>query len=454
MDPWVDDTSAVLLTDQYQLTMLQAYWREEMFDTAVFSFFVRRLPAGWNYLLACGLDDALRYLERLRFDEAALEYLSTFPRFSSAFLDWLRDFRFTGDVHAMPEGTPAFANEPLLEVEAPLPEAQLAETFLMNQVQMQTLLASKGARVKSAARGRRVVDFGLRRAHGSDSAMKGSRAFHVAGINGTSNVLAGRAYGIPVTGTMAHSYIQAHDDELTAFEAFASLYPDTVLLVDTYDTLQGVQHVAELSRRLGDGFAVQGIRLDSGDLVELSKRSRQILDRAGLESVKIFASGGLDEFEVARLLDAGAPIDGFGVGTSMSVSRDAPALDTVYKLVSYAGRGRLKLAPGKRILPGRKQVYRMEVDGHAVRDVIARADEEIPGRPLLRKVMERGARLPAGRESLADARERAAEELGHLPAAVRSLEPADPGYPAEPSDELLSYQEDLIGHLKAGGSVG
>jgi nicotinate phosphoribosyltransferase len=454
-DPWVDDASAALLTDQYQLTMVQAYWREEMFETAVFSLFVRRLPEGWNYLLACGLDDALRYLERVRFDEDALAYLATLDGFSADFLGWLRDFRFTGSVDALPEGTPFFAEEPILVVEAPLPEAQLVETFLMNQVHLQTLLASKGARVVTAAQGRTVVDFGLRRTHGTDAGMKGARAFWIAGVDGTSNVLAGRAYGIPLNGTMAHSYVQAHDDERDAFRAFSALYPGTVLLVDTYDTLEGVRHVAELADQLGPDFAVRGIRLDSGDLAALARDARHILDDAGLGSVGIIASGGLDEYEVARLVRAGAPIDGFGVGTAMAVSKDAPSLDTAYKLTSYAGRGRLKLSPGKEILPGHNQVWRQDRDGRAVRDVIAPATPrgDVPhGRALLRRVMEHGARVEAGREGLDTIRLRVRAETDRLPSAIRSLEPAHPPYPVVVGDELRQRQQRLAERLKPGSA--
>jgi len=441
--PWVTDDNVSLLTDQYELTMLQAYWRERMHDGAVFSLFARRLPEGRNFLLACGLEDVLRYLENLRFDEDDLDHLSTFDEFSEGFLDWLADFRFTGDVYAVPEGTPVFPEEPLLEIEAPLPEAQIAETFAMNQIHLQTVLASKAARVVRAAGDRSVVDFGLRRMHGTDAGLKAARAFHVAGLTATSNVLAGRVYGVPVTGTMAHSYVQAHDSEMDAFRSFAELYPGTILLVDTYDTLEGVERVVELAREMGEDFSVRGVRLDSGDLGELAKASRRILDEAGLGEVSIFASGGLDEYEIRRLLDDDAPIDGFGVGTGMGVSRDAPALDIAYKLTAYAGRGRLKLSPGKRILPGRKQVFREEEDGEAVRDVLGRHDEDLPGRPLLRRVMAEGRRTDAGRGSLEEARRRARRELDRLPARVRGIDPADPPYPVETSRALKEYQQDV-----------
>ena len=257
--PWVDDRNAALLTDQYQLTMLQAYHREELVEDAVFSLFVRRLPPSRNFLLACGLDDALRYLETLRFDRDSLDYLASRNEFSREFVDWLAGLRFTGDVHALPEGTPVFAEEPILEVTAPLPEAQLVETFLMNQIHFQTVVATKAARVVHAAKGRTVVDFGLRRTHGTDAGVKAVRAYCIAGLAATSNVLAGRLYGVPASGTMAHSYIQAHGSELEAFRAFSELYPDTVLLVDTYDTLEGVRNVTALAAELGDAFRVSAI---------------------------------------------------------------------------------------------------------------------------------------------------------------------------------------------------
>ena len=442
--PWVTDDNVALLTDLYQLTMLQAYWREGMEDDAVFSLFARRLPPGRNYLLACGLDDALRYLETFHFSQDARDYLATLGLFQDDFLDWLGDLQFEGDVYALPEGTPVFPDEPILEVVGPIAQAQLAETFLMNQVHHQTVVASKAARVVAAARGRAVVDFGLRRMHGTDAGVKAARAFHIAGLAATSNVLAGQIYDLPVTGTMAHSYVQSHDDEMDAFRAFAELYPETVLLVDTYDTLEGVEKVVELARELGDDFRVRAIRLDSGDLAELAKGSRKILDEAGLERVEIFASGGLDEWKIADILGQDAPIDGFGVGTGLGVSKDAPSLDVAYKLTSYAGKGRLKLSPGKHILPGQKQVFRIEEGGVAIRDVLARWDEDQDGRPLLRQVMKHGKRLEAGSEDLETARERARQEVAKLPERIRALEDADPPYPVKVSETLGEYQDDVI----------
>ncbi|MFW5946854.1 MAG: nicotinate phosphoribosyltransferase, partial [Gemmatimonadota bacterium] len=261
------------------------------------------------------------------------------------------------------------------------------------------------------------------------------------GVDATSNVLAGRVYGVPVTGTMAHSYIQAHESEMAAFRAFVELYPDTILLVDTYDTLEGVEHVIRLAEELGSGFRVRGVRLDSGDLAALARETRTMLDGAGLTGVEIFASGGLDEYEVDRLVRAGAPIDGFGVGTRMGTSADAPALDMAYKLTHYAGQGRLKLSSGKRILPGPKQVWREAEDGVAVRDRITRADETAPGRPLLEPVMADGERLAAGRRSLDEARAHAAASVAAFPARIRALEPADPPFPVDVSDALRTRQE-------------
>ena len=361
--------------------MLRADHEEGMNGRAVFSLVVRRLPAGRNYLLACGLDTVLGFLERARFADEALGYLESRGEFDAAFTDWLSTLRFQGDVWAVPEGTPGFPDEPILEVEAALPEAQLLETFLMNQVHLQTVLASKAARVRTAAGNRTLVDFGLRRMHGTDAGLKSARAFYLAGIDATSNVLAGRVYGVPVAGTMAHSYVQAHDRELDAFRAFVRLYPDAVLLVDTYDTLEGVRNVIRLSEEFGEEFRVRGVRLDSGDLGALAFRTRELLDEAGLQSVNIFASGDLDEWSIRDLLSKGTPIDGFGVGTGMGVAQDAPALDIAYKLTSYGGRGRLKLSHGKPAIPGRKQVFRMMEKGKAVRDILGTVSESQPGRP-------------------------------------------------------------------------
>jgi nicotinate phosphoribosyltransferase len=443
---WVDDANAALLTDLYELKMLQAYFEEGMEESATFDLFVRRLPQSRNYLLACGLEDVLHYLEHLHFGPDALACLERTGQFSSRFLDRLGRLRFRGDVFAVPEGTVVFGNEPILEIVAPLPEAQLVETFVMNQIHFQTLVASKAARVVTAAAGRTVVDFGLRRLHGTDAGLKAARAFFVAGVDSTSNVLAGAIYGMQIAGTMAHSYVQAHETEMSAFRAFATRYPGTVLLVDTYDTLAGVRRVVELSRELGDRFDVSAVRLDSGDLAELGKAARRILDEGGLEGVGLFASSSLDEYAVASLIDAGAPFTGFGVGTRMGVSSDAPYFDVAYKLVEYAGSPRTKLSAGKPILPGRKQVFRRAADGEARCDVLARHDEVLEGRPLLAAVMRAGRRLPAGADTLRAARERAAREVAELPARIRALRAAEPPYPIEISAALAAEHERARAH--------
>lgn len=437
--PGPDDCA--LFTDLYELTMLQVYFHEHMGRDAVFSLFVRKLPPERNYLVACGLDTVLDYLEHLAFTRDSIDYLRSLKQFSEPFLEWLGEFRFTGSVRAVPEGTPVFANEPVLEITAPLPQAQVAETFVMNQVHLQTLLASKARRVVTAARGRAVVDFGARRMHGLDAALKAARAFHIAGVAATSNVLAGKQYGLPVTGTMAHSYIQSHEDETKAFRAFVESFPETVLLVDTYDTLEGIQKVIALAETLGNDFRVKAVRLDSGDLLSLSRDVRKALDDAGLHQVEIFASGNLDEYRIADLISAFAPIDGFGVGTHMGVSLDAPCVDIVYKLCEYAGKGRLKLSSGKPVLPGPKQVFRTLQNGRFVKDVIGCMDENLPGTPLLEPVMDKGKRLPAGIRDLNTIRDTAQEQLARLPEPVADIHPADPPYPVAISPALAVLQQ-------------
>jgi nicotinate phosphoribosyltransferase len=430
--------TAALFTDLYQLTMLQAYHREGMEAEATFSLFARRLKDR-HYLVACGLEHALRFLETLRFSDEALAFVAAQPSFDGAFVEALADVRFTGDVYAVPEGTPVFPDEPLLEVVAPLGEAQLVETMLLNQLTFATGVASKAARVVEAAGAdRTVADFGMRRTHGAEAAQIAARASYLAGADATSNVAAGHAYGIPVTGTMAHSYVEAHDREADAFRAFADLYPETVLLVDTYDTLGGVQKVIDLAEELGDAFAVRGIRLDSGDLAALAKDARRLLDDAGLTEVDILASSSLDEYAIADLLAQGAPIDGFGVGTRMGTVADHPALDTAYKLCGYDGTPRMKLAKDKSNLPGRKQVYRQHEGGTMARDVIATAEEPAPaGTPLLEQVMAGGTRTEAGRaRPVAELRTRFADARATLPARLRTLDDGVAPYPVVLSDAL------------------
>lgn len=432
---WIDLDNAALFTDLYQLTMLQAYYREGMEADGVFDLFVRRLESR-NYLLACGLGTVLDYLEELRFTDEALDYVASVGTFGDDFIEYLSRFQFSGDVYAVREGTPVFADEPIVEVVAPIGEAQLVETFLLNQITFQTNAATKARRVRHAAGDRLVADFGMRRMHGGDAPLKAARAYYIAGIDSTSNVLAGQLYGIPVTGTMAHSYVEAHDVEEDAFRAFADIYPETILLVDTYDTLEGVRKVVELAERMGDAFRVQGVRLDSGDLAELAVESRKILDTAGLTNLSIFASGSLDEFKITELLSRGAPIDGFGVGTKMGTIADQPYLDSAYKLSGYTGKPRMKLSKEKSNLPGRKQVYRLFDGGRASHDVIATRDEQLDGEPLLAPMMIDGVRTKEGHRSLREIREFAAEAMSAMPERLHSLQKSDPPYEVRLSDAL------------------
>jgi nicotinate phosphoribosyltransferase len=424
-----------LFLDLYELTMLRAYRAQGMAGEAVFSLFVRELPPERNVLIACGLDEILTEIEQFSFSADDISYLSLLGLFPDDFLDELRHFRFTGDIHALPEGTPFFANEPILEVVAPIGEAQLLETLILNRVGLQTLLASKAWRVVAAAAGRRVMDFGARRAQGGYSAIHGARAFAIAGVEGTSLLQASALYCLPPVGTMAHSYIEAFRSEADAFAAFAKIYPQTILLVDTYDTLRGVQNAIDLALHLGPDCQIAGVRLDSGDLNALSRATREMLDAAGLLHWRIVATGGLNEAKIADLVAAGAPIDIFGVGTDMSVSADVPALDIVYKLTEYEGAGRMKLSAAKSTLPGRKQVFR--ATGH---DVIARFDEKLEGKPLLAPVMRGGKRL-APLADLSDLRAAAAKAAAALPAEIRALEPARQAYPVTVSAALQADAE-------------
>ncbi|MDT8450297.1 MAG: nicotinate phosphoribosyltransferase [Wenzhouxiangellaceae bacterium] len=445
---YLTGANAALFTDLYELTMAQAYVAEGMLEPATFSLFYRSLPDDRNYVLSCGVEDVADFLCSMRFGDEDLEYLRSVGKFSDAFLDYLAGFRFTGDVLAVPDGTPIFPDEPMVEVTAPAPEAQIVETWVINQMHVQSVLATKAARIVAAAGDRPVLDFGLRRIHGADNGLKAARAFHVAGVAATSNVLAGRVYGIPIAGTMAHSYVQAHDDEMAAFRAFVAEFPETVLLVDTYDTMAGIDKVIDLKRELGAEFRVRGVRIDSGDLGELSRRARDRLDEAGLNELQIFASGGLDESAIERLLVDGAPIDGFGVGTAMGVAPDAPDLDIAYKLVEYAGRGRMKLSTGKPTLPGAKQVFRT-----ARGDVIGRREESLDGEPLLEPFVENGARTRAA-ESPDRARERAGERLAVLPDTIRSIHRAERDWPVALSEALERHRDEVRQRIERSARAG
>lgn len=414
---------ASLFTDLYELTMAAAYLAEGKHGAATFELWVRDLGERRNFLVSAGLETALQYLEGFRFEEAALAYLRSLRRFSPGFLEFLAGLRFTGEVWAMPEGTIAFAREPLLRVTAPIIEAQLAETFLLNAIGFQTLIASQAARVTLAAAGRSWVDFGARRAHGVDAALGAARSACLAGAAATSLVLAGREHGLPVTGTMAHSYVLSHPSEREAFLSFARAFPDdAVFLIDTFDTFRGALLTADVARELAaEGIKVAGVRLDSGDLVALAHGVRGILNGAGFPGIRIQASGGLDEHSVARLVAAGAPIDGFGVGTRLTTGGDDPSLETIYKLVENQRGPQMKTSTGKATLPGVKQAYRVEEAGLLRADTIALAGETgVAGWPLLHRVMAQGRRLDPP-EPLAAARERCRAGLASLPAPLRSL---------------------------------
>ncbi len=443
-----DRTDNALLTDLYMLTMMQGFFDQGMDEIATYEFFVRELPSDRGFLVAAGLEQALDYLERVRFEPAALEWLTSTGRFTREFLDYLASWRFLGDVHAMPEGTLCFPNEPILRVSAPIMQAQFVETRLINLLHFQTLIASKAARCVLAAPGKLLVDFGLRRAHGAEAGLLAARAGYLAGFGGTATVLAGMLYGIPLYGTMAHSYIQAHVHEIDAFESFAHAQPDNViLLIDTYDTEHGAREVVRLAPRLRKrGIAVKGVRLDSGDLAEHARNVRRILDEGGLTETVIFSSGNLDEHALRALLTKDAPIDGFGVGTRLDTSADAPYLDCAYKLVEYAGHPRRKRSEGKATWPGRKQVYRLyqEHDGKRTieADTLTTEDDRQPGEPLIVPVLKGGKRVAAP-EPLAQARERARRGLEHLPAHLHALETAPP-YPIRiaPALAALARQAD------------
>ena len=427
----------VLLTDLYELTMLQAYFEQRMNATAAFELFVRKLPPSRNFLLAAGLAQVLEYLADLHFAPDDLAWLRSCGRFTPRFVDSLADLRFTGDVDAMPEGTAFFADEPILRISAPLREAQLVESRVMNLVHYGTLVASKAARAVLAAPDRLLVDFGLRRAHGAEAGLLSARASYIAGFAGTATVEAARQFGVPVYGTMAHSYVQAHADEAQAFESFARAQPENaVLLIDTYDTERAAHKVVDLSARLAaDGIRISGVRIDSGDLGEHARRVRAILDAAGLSAITIFASGNLDEYRLRDLVRQRAPIDGFGVGTRMNTSADAPFLDCAYKLQEYEGRPRRKRSEGKATWPGRKQVFRQHApDGRPQGDLLTLASEAHPGTPLLVPVMRAG-RLVATPPPLVAVREHARAELAGLPEHLRSLDAADP-YPVEVAPAL------------------
>lgn len=451
---WVSAANASLLTDLYELTMAASYRSRGMNDDATFDLFVRELPNRRNFLVVCGVEQALEYLESVHFDAEAIDYLESLGLFEPAFLEYLSTFHFSGEVWAMREGEIAFEKEPLLRVTAPLIEAQIVETFLLNCVTFQTMVASKAARVSLASDGKSFLDFSLRRDHGADAGLKAARAAYIAGASATSNVLAGKMYGIPVSGTMAHSYVMAFPTEIDAFRAYARDFPEqAVLLIDTFDVSEGARRAVAVAHELApEGIALRGVRIDSGNLGDLTTVVRGILDEGGLRDTKIILSGDLDEYRVEAMLDAGVPVDAFGVGTQMGTSADSPFLGGVYKLVAEKGAPKVKLSTGKVTLPGLKQVHRFTTGGRFHHDLIALEEESIDGGdPLLHLAMKDGERV-GGVEPLSEVRARCRASLATLPAAMQELtDPATP-YPVQvsaPLEKLAREARDQAG-VKAG----
>jgi nicotinate phosphoribosyltransferase len=437
-------TGDALLTDFYELTMAAGYFEHQLSYRATFELFVRSLPPERNFLLAGGLESVLSYLENLRFTEEQVQFVRHQPAFrtiSESFFDYLRNFRFTGDICAAPEGTAIFAEEPFLQVTAPIAEAQLVETYLLSVINYETLVATKAARVVRAAAGKAVLEFGARRAPGPEAALRAARAAYIAGCAATSYTQAGLLFGIPVAGTAAHSWTQAFHSERESFEALLDCFPETaILLIDTYDTLAGAELAAGLGR------TIAGVRLDSGDLTELSRHVRNILDRHGLSQAQIVASGDLNEYKIADIVASGAPIDLFGVGTDMVTSRDLPALNVIYKLVETEESGQVryktKYSSQKSYLPGRKQVFRFSLGPRFHHDVIALAGERLTeGQPLLHPVMKRGQRISAP-STIETIRARAKENLNRLPDEYQAFHGAPP-YPVEKSAALQHLLKDL-----------
>jgi len=415
--------NSTLLTDLYQLTMLQGYHDAGMEDIAVFEFFVRKLRPGRGFLMAAGLEQSLQFLEGLHFTSGELTWLASTGRFSKKFLASLETLRFTGDVHAMPEGTIFFPDEPILRVTAPIAQAQLVETRLINLLHFQTLIASKAARMVLMAPEKLLVDFGLRRAHGAEAGLLAARASYITGFSGSATVQAGMEFGIPLFGTMAHSFVQAHEDETLAFEHFAHAQPDNVvLLIDTYDTEEAARKVVRLAPKLeSKGIRIKGVRIDSGNLADHARQVRKILDAGGLQHVTIFASGDLDEYVLRDMFASGAPIDGLGIGTRMDTSSDMPYLDCAYKLQEYAGKPRRKRSEGKQTWPGRKQVYRSyDTDGCIESDIVTLENDKQAGEALIRPMMLGGNRL-AEAVPLEDIRRNASANLKRLPEPLRQL---------------------------------
>ena len=418
-----------LFVDLYEMTMAQAYLQSGQSGQATFSLYFRNFPSDRAYYVFCGLESAVGYLESLSFSEMDIDTLERMGLFDDALLEYLRSFRFSGSVRAMAEGEVFFPNEPVLEVTGPIIECQIAETFLLNQINLESMLATKAARVVDAAAGRSVVDFGARRTHGLDAATKFARASYIVGFDGTSNVRAASMYGIPAVGTMAHSYISSFDSELDAFASYAKSFPETsTFLVDTYETIGGVRNAIAVAREMAaNGHSLRAVRLDSGDIDTLARQAREMLDGADLAHVLILASGGLDEYSIDALVRAGAPLDGFGVGTRVGTSADAPYTDFVYKLVEYDGAPMMKFSTDKESLPGPKQVVRfLDSEGRIRRDLIEvdqPSETYQDGEPLLSPVMVDGARLSPPR-IIGAIRDSHRSRIDLLPNGLRGVRPS------------------------------
>jgi nicotinate phosphoribosyltransferase len=437
--------STGIMTDLYELTMAASYFEQDMYAPATFSLMVREYPSKRSYLVCAGLDPLLDYLESFHFHPDDLAYLEQTSLFPDRFLQFLETLRFTGEVRAIPEGRIAFRDEPLVEITAPVMQAQLVETFVINSINLPTLVATKASRCLHAAGERRLVDFSLRRTHGMHAGLMVARSSFIGGFLGTSNVQAGKMYGLPIHGTMAHSYVESFDREIDSFRAFAKSFPDnTVLLIDTYDTLAGARKAVTVAREMQQaGKSLRAVRLDSGDMVQLSQQVREVFDEAGFPEVRIFASGGFDEFKIQKILADGANIDAFGVGTRMGVSADAPYLNMAYKMVMYHGRPVMKLSSGKISLAGPKQVFRQRTrDGFFKRDLIGLRDEDLAdSESMLVPVMKDGKRLfPA--EPLPKIQELFRKEFALLPETYKDLE-GNPNYPVEITPRLQKLQDQV-----------
>lgn len=437
-----------LLADLYEFTMAASYYQRKMFAPATFSLFIRAYPPNRGYFVSAGLEEVLSFLDSFHFGQEDLDFLKATAPFSDDFLHYLGKLRFNGDLFAIPEGLLFFQDEPVLEITAPIIEAQLVESLVMNAINLQVTIATKASRCVYAAQGNQLVDFSLRRTHGIDAGLKAARASYIAGFVGTSNVLAGRSYDIPLSGTMAHSFITSFDEEIDAFRAFAETFPENaVLLIDTYDTLSGAQKAAIVGQEMSrQGKRLRGVRLDSGDMASLSKEVKAILERAGLPDVQVLASGGFDEYKVAQHIKEGARIDAFGVGTKMGVSADAPYTDIAYKLVEYDDRPVLKLSTGKETLAGKKQVFRMREGGRLIKDIIALRQERMEGEPILRMVMKEGKRCQA-KEPLSVIRSRFQQEFMTLPDDYKSLIKPQ-SFPVELSPGLRKSQRQIVHEVK------